>query len=323
MKFSVKIIGLALILFVALQAGFGEGQSDQSEGGQPQFVSIGTASAAGAYYPIGVALADIWNKNIPGTRFSSQETGGSVANLNHISNGELEMGMSNENLGESAMKGKAPFKSEIAVYGGWILNNSNAIIVATGKSGITSVAQLRGKKVSLGAPGSSANVFGELMLQSEGIESGDYEAVYMGWQEAADALNDGFIDAALMVGGQPFPAVTSLAVRTPVQVLTFNTEKFRSLSSYPYATDKIPTDMYKMEIDGDSVVIRSVVYISPDLPEDIVYDMVKQVFDNIPTLVAAHPSAKGTRLFSEKSAADIGLPIHPGVIRYAKETGKW
>jgi len=78
-----------------------------------------------------------------------------------------------------------------------------------------------------------------------------------------------------------------------------------------------------MKQDGDSVIIRSVVYISPDLSEEIVYDMVKQVFGNIPTLVSAHPSASGTRLFSEAAAKDISLEIHPGVIRYAKEVGEW
>ena len=308
---------LLAVSFISAQGG------EEAQGDRPAFVSIGTASAAGAYYPIGVALADVWNKTIEGTRFSSQETGGSVANLNMISNGELEMGMSNENVAYTAGLGNAPFTKQIDVRGGWILNNSNAIIVALGDSGITDVSQLRGKKVSLGAPGSSANVFGEMMLASAGIEKGDYEQVFMGWQEAADAMNDGFIDAALMVGGQPFPAVTSLAVRTDVQVLTFDTAKYRSMSSYPYATDKIPADMYDMAQDGDSVVIRSVVYISPDLDEGIVYDMVKKVFENIPTLVSAHPSASGTRLFSEESAADISLSIHPGVIRYAEEVGEW
>ena len=240
-----------------------------------------------------------------------------------LASGELEMGMSNENVAYTAGQGGAPFTQRIDVQGGWILNNSNAIIVSMAKSGITSVSQLKGKKVSLGAPGSSANVFGEMILASEGIIQGEYEAVFMGWQEAADALNDGFIDAALMVGGQPFPAVTSLAVRSDVQVLTFNTQKYRELSTYPYSTDKIPAEMYSMKQDGDSVIIRSVVYIRPDLPEDIVYDMVKQVFDNIPTLETAHPSASGTRLFSVESAAEIGLTVHPGVIRYAKEMGEW
>nr|WP_319777249.1 TAXI family TRAP transporter solute-binding subunit [uncultured Sphaerochaeta sp.] len=323
MNLMKKCLMISLISIMALSFVFAQGEQEASGASRPAFISIGTASAAGAYYPIGVALADVWNKTLPGTRFSSQETGGSVANLNMIASGELEMGMSNENVAYTAGLGQDPFKNPIDLKGGWILNNSNAIIVAMGDSGITNVSQLKGKKVSLGAPGSSANVFGELILASEGLEKGDYQQVFMGWQESADAMNDGFIDAALMVGGQPFPAVTSLSVRSDVQVLTFNTKRFRGLSSYPYATDKIPADMYDMKQDGDSVIIRSVVYISPDLSDEIVYDMVKQVFENIPTLVSAHPSASGTRLFSEEAAKDISLEIHPGVIRYATEVGEW
>ncbi len=323
MNLKKKVLLVVLVSIVSLSFTFAQGETESVEQARPSFISIGTASAAGAYYPIGVALADIWNKTLEGTRFSSQETGGSVANLNMIGSGELEMGMSNENVAYSAILGQAPFTKAISAQGGWILNNSNAIIVAMGDSGITNVSQLKGKKVSLGAPGSSANVFGELILASEGLEKGDYEPVFMGWQESADAMNDGFIDAALMVGGQPFPAVTSLAVRANVQVLTFNTKKIRDLSSYPYATDKIPAATYDMAMDGDSIIIRSVVYISPSLSEEIVYDMVKQVFENIPTLVAAHPSSSGTRLFSQEAAKEIGLSIHPGVIRYTKEVGEW
>ena len=316
-----QFVGI-MVCFAAAMV-FANGESDQREGVRPEFVSIGTASPAGAYYPLGAAMADIWNRNIPGTRFSSQETGGSVANLNLIAGGELEMGMANENVAFNAAEGNNPFSEPIDFSGGWILNSSNAVIVALEDSGITSVSELRRKKVALGAPGSSANVFGELILASERIQAGDYEAVYMGWQESADALNDGFIDAALMVGGQPFPAITSLSARTKVQVLTFDTELFRALRTYPYASGVIPAKMYNMRRDGDSVQIRSAVYLSNSLPDDLVYDMVKAVFDNIPILTGAHPSASGTQLFSRSAAEEIELTVHPGVLRYAREVGVW
>jgi len=324
MKLRVSLSVIGILLFTTV-SGFvvAEGQQETAEGGRPEFVSIGTASPAGAYYPLGVAMADLWNRTIEGTRFSSQETGGSVANMNLLNGGEIELGMSNENVAFNAYNGNPPFESTIDVNGGWVLNNSNAVFVALESSGITSVADLEGKNVALGAPGSSANVFGELILASEGLEDGDYEATYMGWQESADALNDGFIDAALMVGGQPFPAISSLAVRTEVRVLTFNTERFTELSEYPYASGPIPAEMYNMAADGDSVLIRSVVYVDPALPEDLVYDMVKAVFENIPTLESAHPSARGTRLFSQEAAEQIGLTMHPGAIKYAQEVGEW
>lgn len=313
----------ALVVIMVLVTGGLVFASGTQEEARETFVSIGTASPAGAYYPLGVAMADIWNRNVDGTQFSAQETGGSVENINLIHSGEIESGLSNENIAYDAIHGHEPFATEMNIVGGWVLNNSNAVFVALGQSGITDVSDLRGRRVALGAPGSSANVFGEMVLAAAGLEEGDYDATYMGWQESADALNDGFIDAAIMVGGQPFPAITSLSVRTSVQVLTFDTEGFREVSDYPYATGVIPASMYDMAQDGDSVLIRSVVYLHPELSDELVYDMVKTVFDNIPTLTEAHPSATGTRLFTRDAAADISLEIHPGVLRYAEEVGEW
>ncbi|MCX7786143.1 MAG: TAXI family TRAP transporter solute-binding subunit [Spirochaetes bacterium] len=325
----MKLQKLFLVLMVfAITFGLNASPSQEKSGSQkaaprPNFISIGTASAAGAYYPLGVAMANIWNKNIQGIKFNAQETGGGVANMNMLHNNEIEVGIANENIAYDAMKGNPPFKQQIKVQGGWVLNDSMAVLVALKKSGIKKVSDLRGKKVAIGAPGSSANVFGKLILKAEGIEENQFTPTFLGWQESADALSDGFVDAALMVGGQPFPAITSLALRTPVTILQFDTEKFRKLSTYPYTGGKIPAAMYKSDEDGDAVVIRSIVYLSPKLPEDLVYEMVKTIFANIPALAQAHPSGNQTRLLSKKEADEISLEIHPGVIRYAKEVGKW
>jgi len=321
-RFLFGLLGLTLAYTLVASPAQEKG-SVQKAAPRPSFISIGTASAAGAYYPIGVAMANIWNKNIQGIKFNAQETGGGVANMNMLQNSEIEVGIANENIAYDAMKGNAPFKQPIKVQGGWVLNDSMAILVTLKKSGIKKVADLRGKKVAIGAPGSSANIFGKLILKAEGIEENQFTPTFLGWQESADALSDGFVDAALMVGGQPFPAITSLALRTPVAILQFDTNKFRKLSTYPYSGGKIPASMYKSDEDGDAIVIRSIVYLSPKLPEDLVYEMVKAIFNNISTLAQAHPSGNQTRLLSKKEADEISLEIHPGVIRYAKEVGKW
>ncbi|WP_068138170.1 TAXI family TRAP transporter solute-binding subunit [Limnochorda pilosa] len=287
------------------------------------FVTIGTASPAGAYYPIGVAMADIWNRSIPGTRFSARETGGGVANMNLLASGQIEVGIANENIAYDAIMGNDPFGRKINVTGGWVMNQSMGVFVALRNRGLKSVEDLRGKRVSLGSPGSSANVIGELVLRAHGLEGGDYSPAYLGWQESADALSDGLIDAAFMVGGQPFPAIESLTVREDVTLLSIDGAKLRAAASYPYATGKIPADMYDLEEDGDGVLVRSIIYLQPDLPEDLVYEMVKQVFANVPALKAAHPSGDQAALLSPEAAEEISLLIHPGVIRYASEVGVW
>lgn len=312
-----KRIAIALVVAIASSlVGMAVAQA-------PAFVSIGTASASGAYYPLGVAMADLWNRAIPGTRFSAQETGGSVANMNMIAGSEIEVGIANENVAWDAQQANAPFTAPIDLLGGWVLNKSYGVFVAAASSNIDSLADLAGKKVALGAPGSSANLMGAAVLRSQGLEEGDYSVVYMGWQESADAIADGFIDAAMMVGGQPFPAIESLAVRTPVRLLSFDASKLANLEGFPLSGAPTPEGVYGTTEQGTQLVIRSNIYIAPDLDEDLVYQMVKTVFENIPVLESAHPSGDEAELISRAYAEQLGLTMHPGVIRYATEVGAW
>ena len=313
----VRAAASTLALLVALTLGAAAAQD------RPDFVSIGTASPAGAYYPLGVAMADLWNRNIEGVEFSSQETGGSVANMNLIAGGDIELGIANENIAWNATEGNEPFAGPLDVQGGWVLNASQGVFVAPREAGLASVTDLAGKRISLGTPGSSANVLGQRVLESQGLNEGDYEAVYMGWQESADAMADGFVDAAFMVGGQPFPAIESLAVRTPITILPFDGEALANLEGFPLATGTIPADMYDLEQDGVSVLVRSIVYVSPEMPEDLVYEMMTVVFDNLDVLKAAHSTGDQAAVLSEADAAALDLTMHPGAVRFAQERGAW
>ena len=290
----------------------------------PAFVSIGTASPAGAYYPLGVAMADLWNRNIDGIRFSAQETGGGVANINMLAGGEIELGIANENIAWDAGQGNEPFASPVEVQGGWTMNASYALIVASANSGLESVADLAGRRVSFGAPGSSGNVLGQRLLESQGVTEGSFTPVYMGWQESADAIADGSLDAAVMVGGQPFPAVESLAVRMPITILSFDAARLADSPGFPLVAATIPANTYnELAVDSDAIMVRSIIYVQPGLDEETVYQMVKVVFENVPALKAAHPSGDQAALLSEAQAAELGLTMHPGVIRYAEEVGAW
>src|SRR5690606_11216421 len=187
-----------------------------------------------------------------------------------------------------------------------------------------SVSDLAGKRVSLGAPGSSGNVLGQRLLESQGLAEGSFTPVFMGWQESADAIADGSLDAAVMVGGQPFPAVESLAVRMPIKILGFDAARLADSPGFPLVASTIPANTYNgLAEESDAIAVRSIIYIQPGLDEETVYQMVKTVFDNIPALAAAHPSGNQAALLSEEQAAELDLTIHPGVIRYAQEVGAW
>lgn len=308
---------VSLLLSLVLLAGMAVAQA-------PAFVSIGTASPAGAYYPLGVAMADLWNRNIDDIRFSAQETGGGVANVNMLAGGEIELGIANENIAWDAGQGNEPFGAPVQLEGGWTMNASYALIVAPANSGLVSVADLAGKRVSLGAPGSSGNILGQRLLESQGVAEGNYTPVFMGWQESADAIADGSLDAAVMVGGQPFPAVESLAVRMPIKILDFDAERLAESPGFPLVAGTIPANTYnELAEESDAIMVRSIIYVQPGLDEETVYQMVKTVFENIPALKAAHPSGDQAALLSEAQAAELDLTMHPGVIRYAQEVGAW
>lgn len=310
-KRNLVSIGLANILFLAVSM-------PALAATTPKFVSIGTASPAGAYYPLGVAMAQIWNKSIPGIHFNAEQTGGSVANLNELNSGSLQVGFANANIVWKALNGKAPFKHKIKVYGGWVLNSSYGVFVSKRSSGINTVAALKGKKISLGAPGSAGNVIAKRILASQGLKPGDYSAVYLGWQESADALADGSISAAFMIGGQPLPAISSLSVRTPVTILKFNHEKLAHQKGFPLPVSETPKKLYGTRHAGDEVVVSSLVLIGKGMPSHLVYKMIKNVFSNISTLKDANASGGETKLLPPKQAKRLGLKMHPGVLKYEK-----
>jgi len=132
-----------LVLLVGLTLGTAAAQD------RPAFVSIGTASPAGAYYPLGVAMADLWNRAIDGVEFSSQETGGSVANMNLIHAGDIELGIANENIAWNATEGNEPFAGPLDVQGGWVLNASQGVFVAPRDGGLADVTDLAGNRIGI------------------------------------------------------------------------------------------------------------------------------------------------------------------------------
>src|SRR5690606_9292721 len=217
-----------------------------------------------------------------------------------------------------------PFAAPIELAGGWTMNASYALIVAPASSGLTTVADLAGRRVSFGAPGTSGNVLGQRLLEGQGQPVRSYSPCYSGWQESADAIAAGSLDAAVMVGGQPFPAVESLAVRMPIKILGFDATRLADSPGFPLVASTIPANTYNdLDEESDAIMVRSIIYIQPGLDEETVYQMVKTVFENIPALKAAHPSGDQAALLSEAQAAELDLTMHPGVIRYAQEVGAW
>ncbi len=288
-------------------------------------ISLGTAPVAGSFYPVGVAMADVLNNNLAGVQVTAEETGGSAENLALIDEGRIEMGFSAGESVEKAIAGEEPFTKKTEVLLGWVLFPIPFQPVALKESGLKSISDLEGKKVSIGAPGATVNITAKELLTAHGVNIDKVSFIYLGWGEAANALADRKIDAAFFQGAIPSPAVESLAVRMPVQLL----ETDRTILEKDFAGQALfPGILPRGSYTGQDEDVAwpfdyAYAFFSPLLDEKIVYKITRTIFENIDKIGQAHPMGKEMHLIDQALAEKIGLEVHPGAIKYAREAGIW
>ncbi|NMB35221.1 MAG: TAXI family TRAP transporter solute-binding subunit [Firmicutes bacterium] len=315
-----KRTSIIILLLVALAfCGCGQQQDPDLD------ISIGTAPATGSFYPVGVAMADVLNKHLEGVQATAEETGGSAENLALIDEGRIDMGFSPGETIEKAIAGEEPFTKKTEVALGWVLFPDPFQPVALKESGIKSLSDLEGKKVSIGAPGATVNFTAKELLKAHGVDINKVSFMYLGWGEAADALADRKIDAGFFQAAIPSPAIEGLAARMPIQLLEVDPEvletDFADKALFPGVLPK--GSYHGQEEDVVWPFDYAYAFFSAQLDEDTVYDITKTIFENIDKIGEAHPMGKEMRLIDEKTASEIGLEVHPGAIKYAKEIGVW
>ena len=199
---------ISLIIMVALiMFGIGIGRSYAAEKVQ---VLIGTAAIGAAYYPVGVAMAEVINKHLPGYSAICQVTGGSVANLRLIDNKQITIGFSAADFGAAALKGEKPYDKLLNVLPIMHLGYFPHQFVTLKKTNIKTVYDCKGKRIAIGTPGASINVNARLILKLHGIGENEFKPFYMGYSESGDALGDGVIDVLIDPGVMPSPTTESL-----------------------------------------------------------------------------------------------------------------
>lgn len=312
---SILLLGLSATLAV-----------QPASAADTKFLTIGTASAGGGFYPLGVAMAEVYNQEIEGVKAIAQETKGSVANMFLLRDDKAQLGMSTELFGIMAVKGKGPFdgKPIKEIVAGWAQQSGPAILLALKDSGLKTIEDLKGKRISLGTPGSAAVIVIEQLLASHGMEKGkDYSPSYMGFEEAADAIADGAIDAAAMLGALPQAATVSLASRHPIEILHIDPAKAKQ-GDIPLIVVPVPAGTYEgQNADANMVELRNTLFLRRDLPEDLAYELVKATMENKAKLGKASAAGRGLALLPQDQVEALGLEVHPGVIKYAKEVGAW
>ncbi|MDM8525270.1 TAXI family TRAP transporter solute-binding subunit [Desulfococcaceae bacterium HSG8] len=317
-KKSVSIgIIVAVSVFLSLSA-------TASSLAKTQFVSIGTGGTGGVYYPYGGGVAEIWTKHVDGVKAVAEVTGASVENTKLCHKGETLFGEIMSDVAFQAYNGVDKFEGKPQKIRGMFVMYPNFFhTVALKKLGLKSVEDVKGKKVSVGAPGSGTEFMTNLILEGAlGIPYSDFNVFRLSFTENANALKDRTIDVGIWCVAPPTSSIMDLATTHEVSVIPFTEAQIKKITDkYPfYSGFDLPAKTYKGQ---DNAILTPTVWntfiCNADLDEKLVYDLTKAVFEHQDYLIKIHPFASYTT--PENAAKHSVIPLHPGAIKYLKEKG--
>lgn len=290
------------------------------------FMTIGTGSPGGVYYPLGGGMSVVIQKTVDGVRCAAESTGASVENSRLVGLGDTDMGMVMGSVGYKAVQGKDPFRKSYPLVALFQMYPAPEHIVTTKDADISSLADLKGKKVSIDVPGSGCSTMAKVILQESGYDlENDLEIAHLSQSESVQALKDGIIDACFFNFAYPASAVMDLAATRDIALVPVS-EKLadKIVSKYPYyLKTSIPGGTYD-GVSEDVMCIgdSNVMVANKDMSEDIAYKVTKAIFENVNegkhALVNIHPIAKQ---LTPHNAVNSPLKLHPGALRYFKEQG--
>jgi len=313
---------MALMMFGTLIAGCGGSGKEEKKPAAQKFINIATGGTAGTYFPLGGAIADILNKNIPGANASAQSTGASVANINLLKQGKVDLAFVQNDIAYYAVNGLEMFKDKkvAGLKGIATLYPETIQIVTLEKSGITSLDQLKGKRVAVGAAGSGTEANARQILAAYGITYNDISVQYLSFGEASSALKDGNVDVAFVTAGHPTAAIQDISTQHKVVLVPVDAAKADALiAKYPFYTKvTIPAKTYNNQNESVSAVaVRCMLVVSEKMDAQLGHDITKAIFTNIDRLKAAHAAAAAV---SKASAKDgMSIPLNAGADKFFKE----
>jgi len=322
-RFLVGVMGLILVVGAAV----GLAQ-------QRRFVNIATGGTAGVYFPLGSALARMWTEKVPGVQATAQSTGASVANIRLLSRGDVDVAFAQNDIVYYAFNGIEMFSRDpqTRLRGMAMLYPETIQVVTLQNKGINSIADLAGKRVAVGAPGSGTEVNARQILrvydigylqtrQIHGLAK-TVTAEFLSFAEAADQLKDGVIDAAFITAGFPTAAIQDIAAVRDIKIIPIPTNVAARLRErYPYYTPQtIPPNTYRGQAEPvPTVAVMAMLITRSDLPEDLIYELTKAMWENVQVLQQAH--ARGRDIRPETARQGMPILMHAGALRYYRERG--
>ena len=305
--FSVLAIAALLI------AGFGPARAER--------ISIGTGGTGGVYYPMGGGVAELFNKYLKGVNARAEVSGASIENCRLVGANEQQLALANADAVYFAYNGGREFKKALPVLSMFAMYGSNMQPVCLKSSPIKSLKDLKGKKVAVGPPGGTTYVMTWNILKAYGIGKKDLTPIYQSFAESVNGLKDGTIDAAFILAGYPNSSILDLATTRDLRLIPMEkdmvdkvTDEFKF-----YSPGVVPGGVYRgNDTDTPGIAVMNIWVTNKGLPTDLVYNMVKVIFDHQDYLITVHKKAKDMNL---KDAVKVPCPMHPGATKYFKEVG--
>ena len=291
--------------------------------GAQQLVNVLTGGTSGVYYPLGVAIGKIFSDKLPGVKTQVQATKASVENLILLQQGRGEIAFALGDSLKAAWEGdeEAGFKAKLnklrtigAIYPNYIQ------IVATADSGIKTLADLRGKSLSVGAPKSGTELNSRAILAAAGLSYKDLGKVeYLPFAESIDLMKNRQLDATLQSAGLGVASLKDLSTSIDITVVSVPKEVVDKIGP-PFSSAKIPANTYAgQEKDVPTAAVTNYLVTSTAVSDDLAYQMTKLIYESLPELANSHVAGKDIKL--ETAASGSPIPLHPGAIRYYKEKG--
>ena len=313
-----RMLSLAMVLVLALSLA-ACGGSDTSAAR----MTMGTGGTSGTYYAFGGVLGQ-YIKNYAGIDVTVVSTDGSKANIESIDAGDYQLGTVQSDVMAYAWAGTRSFEANGAIDSFRVVAGlyAEAVQLVTMDPEIKSVADLAGRNVSIGAPGSGVYFNAIDILAAAGLTEADINPQYMSFADSADGLKDGKIDAAFIVAGAPTAAITELTTTNSAYLVPIDGEIAENLfaASPFYTAYTIPANTYAGQTeDVVTVTVKATLIVSADASEEDVYNLCKAIFDN--TAAIAAENGKGAELSIENATSGMTVPFHPGAAKYFAEQG--
>ncbi len=289
-----------------------------------QELSIATGGTGGVYFPYGGGLAEVIGRHVEGASASAEVTGASVENVALVSRFDSDLALALADTVYQAYHGEGPFEgrtvSELRALASIYPNAVQIITLAD--SGITNLEDLRGKRVSVGAPGSGTEVSAQTLLEANGITYDDISQQRLNFNETADALRDGDIDAGFWSVGPPTSSIMNLATTRSIAIVGLTDEQVAAaIEAEPtFAPYTMRAGIY----DGiaepvQTISTPNVLIVHEDMDEELAYNITRAMYEHVDELIAIHPAASDTTI--EFSVDSTPIPFHPGALRYLEEMG--